>query len=170
MRTSLTVGVTAVLGVAAGVAGSHLLERHSTSARPQTTAEATEPAPEPRHDVVMVGPVTARLADEDRAALRALIREELAAGMTQSRGDDAGATTLAPRPPSQPLETTDSYVQARSVVDDGISHGSWSPADRTRLRDALSSLPTEARLEIVQPLVVAVNSGRVRFEGHGPLF
>jgi hypothetical protein len=120
--------------------------------------------------VFVAGPSTARLADDEREALRALIREEFAAqkAAAEARGDGRKADPAPDHAMSG--EQLKSYDQGRALVDDRLATGRWSEEDRAQLRATVGALPTEERLEVVRPLVVAVNAGKVRFDGHGPLF
>jgi hypothetical protein len=135
--------------------------------RASVAATATEP---PSRDVVVVGPTTARLDDADKNALRAIVREELAAERAAAA---ASASTTAADDPQQ-WQLSDAAMKSYDVVharvDDAITRGAWTPDDRDALRLQLGNLPAEARVEALRPLVVAVNDGRVRFTGHGPLF
>jgi hypothetical protein len=156
-----------VLGVAAGLAFSR------APASPRSSSHAAEapedPLPE-RTRVVSVGPSTARLDDDEKMALRALMREELASqkAAMEARRDGANGD----RAPDQAMsgEQLKSYDHARALVDDGLARGAWTEDDRAQLRDTIAELPTDERFEIVRPLLVAVNTRQVHFQGHGPLF
>jgi hypothetical protein len=80
-----------------------------------------------------------------------------------------GAASAAPSDGIDPAGH-DAYLRARTAVDDGIARGVWSTEDRSALRALLVSVPGPLRLEIVSPLIVAVNAGKVQFRGRGPLF
>jgi hypothetical protein len=156
-----------VLGVAGGIAFSR------APAPPRSSSHAAEapqdPSPE-RTRVVAVGPSTARLDDDDKTALRALIREEFASqkAAMEARGD---ARKADPAPDhAMSSEQVKSYDRGRALVDDGLARGAWTEDDRAQLHDAIAGLPTDELFEIVRPLLVAVNTRKVHFDGHGPLF
>jgi hypothetical protein len=155
-----------VLGM---VVGGISFSSESASKRSSSHAAAApeDPSPE-RTRVVSVGPSTARLDDDEKMALRALIREELAGqkAAMETRGD-AGGGGPAPAMSSEQLK---SYDDGRAIVDDSLARGVWTEDNRAQLGDKIAGLPTEQRFEIMRPLVVAVNSRKVHFEGRGPLF
>jgi hypothetical protein len=152
--------------------GGFWLSRVTAPPRATVSAQAnagSEAPGEPRSVVVVGGPTTARLGDDDRAALRALIREELASASSRhdaKRGSSDSERAEAPALSDVQLKR---YDQARTVVDDGIAHGTWTPENRAQLRATLAGLPAETTVEIVQSLIVAVNQGKVRWEGRGPM-
>jgi hypothetical protein len=154
-----------------GVAGHIAFSSESASKRSSSHAAAApeDPSPE-RTRVVAVGPSTARLDDDEKMALRALIREELAGqkAAMETRGD-AGNGGPAPDH-AMSSEQLKSYDDGRTLVDDGLARGVWTAENRAQLRDTIAGLPTEQRFEIMRPLVVAVNAHKVHFEGRGPLF
>jgi hypothetical protein len=164
LRLVLAIAVPCVVvGTAFGYWAGHVPA--AQRATPPPGASASELAGEPRN-VVVVGPSTARLADDDRAALRALVREELAA--SKPRAD----APRADRDPAPEPSLTDAQLQAfdraRATVDSSIAQGTWTPENRAQLRMTMAQLPAETSLEIVRPLLIAVNEGKVRWEGHGP--
>jgi hypothetical protein len=156
-----------VLGVAGGIAFSRAPASPRSSSHPAQAPE--DPSPE-RTRIVAVGPSTARLDDDEKMALRALIREEFAAqkAAAEARGDAGSGDP--PLDHAISGEQLKSYDHARTLVDDGLARGVWTEDDRAQLRDTIAGLPTEQRFEILRPLVVAVNSRKVHFEGRGPLF
>jgi hypothetical protein len=155
-----------LLGLGGGAALSRALTSQATSQRHADDGASTPPVP---RDVYVVGPSTARLGDDDKAALRALLREELAAQHLAAARDTASAPPEESPMANLSHEQLKSYDEARSAVDDAIARGVWTSDSRADLRGTTASLPAQARVEIAQPLVVAVNSGKVHFEGHGPL-
>jgi hypothetical protein len=165
LRLVLVIGLPCLgLGTAAGYWLSRVPRTPASTPAPAPTA--SEPAAEPRN-VVVVGPTTARLADDDRAALRVLIREELAA--SKPAADRARPDR---DPPAAEPTLTDAQLQAfdraRATIDSGIAQGTWTAEDRAQLRLTVAQLPAETSLEIVRPLLIAVNEGKVRWQGHGP--
>jgi hypothetical protein len=164
MRMMVVVGVVcAVVGVGAGVA---LTRTWTPPHPPPAPAAATAPA---ARDVLLVGPATARLDELDKQELRAVIREELAAQRAASAARSADAAV--PNPESHmSSESMRAYDDARVAVDDAIARGTWTERDRSGLRASMAQLPADSRLDLVRPLIVAVNSGKVHFDGRGPLF
>ncbi len=145
--------------------------RPATSTEPLHEGAVAAPAAPPQ--TVVVGPTTARLGEDDKMALRALIREELGAERAAAAASsDAGPAASAD--PAQQWQLSPGGIQAfdhaRAKVDAGLARGAWTEDDRAQLRASLATLPAGARAEVVRPLIVAVNEGKVHFAGHGPLF
>jgi hypothetical protein len=113
-----------------------------------------------------------RLTDDDRASLRAAVREELAAQHAAEQRSDARPASTDNDPAPRALTDTQikAFDVARTQVDQGIASRRWTMEDRAQLRANLATLPNETRFELLSPLIVAVNEGRVRFDGRGPLF
>ena len=168
----LVIGVSCLLlgiGVGVGVA----LTRSPGVPRSAGAQASSAVAPSPAPSIVLVGAATAKLGDDDRAALRAILREELVAerAATEGRSDAGREAPDEPRPARDlSSEQLKVYDRARVEVDDGIARGAWTEDDRAQLRASLATLPPETRIEIIRPLVVSVNEGKVRFAGRGPLF
>jgi hypothetical protein len=162
--------VCAALGLGAGIAVSRTASPTPSGDALRAGAVAAPAAPS---QTIVVGPATARLGEDDKAALRALIREELGAerAAAAARADAAPSTSADPAQQWQlSPEGLQAFDRARSRVDDGLARGAWTEDDRAELRASLAGLPTEARAELVRPLINAVNEGKVHFAGHGPLF
>jgi hypothetical protein len=167
----LVVGAACLLvGAGAGVA----LSRGGGPPRATPTPPAASAAPSPESErAIVLAPTTARLAEEDRAALRAMIREEIGAERsTQATATDAGGARAVDEPPAASLSSDGLrvYDRARADVDRGIARGVWTEDDRNQLRANLTGLPGKVRGEIVRPLIVAANAGKLRVEARGPLF
>jgi hypothetical protein len=176
MRTA-TVGVgCAAIGLVAGVLVSRIVS-HSAPARaaaqpnPPAAAEGAPRTP------AAAGVMMTRLSDEDKGALRRILREELladraahAAPVTPQEVPDSGCRGR-PEPESAPMSDAalQAYDRARTTVDGAISRGVWTESDRAELRAELAAVPAERRFEITSPLIVAVNTQKVRFAGRGPL-
>jgi hypothetical protein len=62
------------------------------------------------------------------------------------------------------------YEGARAAVDEGVSRGTWNDEDSAQLRAALVTLPPETATEVLRPLILAINEGHVRWQGHEPIF
>jgi hypothetical protein len=159
-----------VLGGGAGfwMARAAAASPHAAASAPP---KATSDAPGEPRSVIVAGPTTAHLGDDDRAALRSLIREELAAARPS---EDAKRSTRDPEPAEVGAAALSdvqlkAYDRGRAVVDDGIAHGKWTLENRDQLRATVAGLPAEAAVEIVRPLLIAINERKVHWEGHGPL-
>ena len=119
---------------------------------------------------VVLSPLTARLGEDDKEALRSLIREELRAAQASASTGEAGTRdpeTLAKELPEAELA---SYSRAHSMVEQALHGRSWREADREELRPLLAGLPQELFQQIVLPLIAAANKGEVHWDGRGPLF
>jgi hypothetical protein len=156
--------VCAVTGFAAGASTvrSHAPKPHAVA------APADAPASSP--DVVVVGPTRARLDDEDKKELLALIHQELAA---QRPAPAAPADKAAASDEAAELQLSNDgmkvYDSARSRIDEAVSRGTWTDSDRDALRTSLAQLPGPACVDAMRPLFVAINSGKVRVEGRPQL-
>jgi hypothetical protein len=158
-----------VLGLAAGIAVSRRFTPEHVASSPAAAPNVDSTANV--RVIPVVGPTTARLADEDREALRALVREELAAlrPAKDSSSADRAEDRQTPEPPIAGDQIR-AYDALRAKVDDSIARGVWTAEDRVQARAARASLSPRQFVETVRPLTVAVNLGKVRFEGPGPLF
>jgi hypothetical protein len=169
---ALAVGVPCILlGLGGGIVLSRALGTSpSTAVAPVMPTRA---APPESPSVLVVGSSSARLGADDHAALRAMMREELAAerAVAEARAD-AGRTPTGEDRAEPPLsnEQLKVYDRARAEVDHGLAGGTWTEDDRAQLRASLAILPTETRIEVLRPLVIAQNSGKLHFEGRGPPF
>jgi hypothetical protein len=113
--------------------------------------------------------VETRLSDEDMAALRRAIREEIRAA---KEATDGGQSVPAPSPEASADAMSDEAIQvydrAHAAIDQALERGSWTEQDRDRLRADLGSLPADRRRELIETLFVAINQQKVRYSGHGP--
>jgi hypothetical protein len=138
-----------------------------------TKAALTPTPPSEAASVVVVGSTSARLAEEDRAALRAMIHEELVAerSLAEARAD-AGHAAPSDAQPEEALSSVQlkAYDRARAQVDHGLAGGVWTDDDKMQLHASLARLPVESWMDVVGPLIVAVNARKVRPERPGPLF
>jgi hypothetical protein len=124
------------------------------------------------------------LSDTDKAALRALIRDELGAALAAKhevlatrevarRADvvpDASTRTAEQALAGLTRDQRVSYDDLTSLVSDGVDRGTWTADDRQQVREKLYALPPELGLEVVRPLMIAVNNGKVHPAVRGPLF
>jgi hypothetical protein len=165
-RAWAKVALAGVAGVAGGLALGRLpgVSRAGAQPCPVPTFLAQD-APPPVQ--ALSEPVAARLSEEDKLALRAMVRQEVAAMRPPSTASETESSASVPPPP---VEVIAALASARDSVDDAIVRGGWTPADRRQLRARLAGVSAEKREEVMLPLIVAVNEGRVRFDGHGPLY
>ena len=111
----------------------------------------------------------------DREALRALLREELAA-LHVAIGEPApvvvtperAAPALEREPPTP--EQDENHVVGRALLDDALARRSWTPEDAGRLRVVLASVSPEQRRELIRELIPALNEGRLQPTFSGPPF
>jgi hypothetical protein len=139
---------------------------------PSALVTAEAPAAALQAPQIVLNPTMARIGEEDRAALRDVIRQELHARPAPAASSDS-TPDPAPDPSARydqlsPTQRT-AYDEARSVVDDRVRRRTWTEDDRQQLRASVGDLPAEVRAALLAPLIRAVNSGEVRFEGRGPL-
>ncbi len=157
------------IGLAAGAAVPLLFRGE----RPRASERASERAEiEPRTQGAP--PIRAALSERDELRLRELVREELRGAREAPQPSPSKAAPEAELEAEAAPELSDeqlkNYDSARALVDGGLSRGVWTTADRTKLREVVQTLPPELNEEMLSSLIVAVNSGKVRFEGRGPLF
>ena len=159
-----------VLGVVIGAIRSHGVVAVGQVGAPTATLETDLSRPAP---IAFRPPVTG-LTVADRIALRDMVREEVRAARTTVDSQNADAPSRSTDPTEAVEQLTDdsrrAYEKARSLVADSIERGLWTVENRDHLRDSLVQLPEELRLAVIQPLVVAFNSDKVRFQGSGPVF
>jgi hypothetical protein len=107
----------------------------------------------------------------DEETVRRVVREELDHAQ---KGRPESATSApaeevrnAPPPTDEQVKATE---RARQTVDASIRSGLWSDRDRDELRSALRDSPGDLRLEVTDPLIIAINQGKVRVDFVGPPF
>jgi hypothetical protein len=106
----------------------------------------------------------------DSGELRSIIREELRNAPPAAAAPPSPSAVVASLIGELSPEQLVTCDRARDVVRGGIARGAWTAADRGRLRDVAGDLPPPVVMEMVRPLVVAVNHGRVRSEFHERLW
>lgn len=99
----------------------------------------------------------------DLDALRAVVREELAA--RERDRPEPGPTRDADRTPAPPAV----HAEAHAMVSEALDAGRWTDARRDALRQRMSALSREQLDEVLSPLFVAINEGRLQVETTGPL-
>jgi len=163
-----------LFGLAVGVAAAWLfMSRRPAPPRPPRTQAAAE-APAATAPQIVLGAVTARLGEDERESLRALIRRELQATVARAEAQPGASENNAAVPNEMrdrlPSGARSAYDEATATVDESIRSRTWTEKDRQRLRQQMADLPAEARQAVLTPLILAVNAGDVHFEGRGPLF
>jgi hypothetical protein len=172
-RTGASWGI--AVGTALGVAVTWAaLGGRARPARAASSPDAIEPPPAcggAGRPQIVLSPVTARLGEDDRVALRALIREELQAVRASQTSPAGDAAPPDPETTVQALEPNarSAYDAANVLVEAALRTRSWTERDKRKLEKQLVGLPHDLYGRIVGPLIVAVNRGDVRFEGRGPL-
>jgi hypothetical protein len=163
------------MGLVAGVLLSRVAD-HSGPAHATAQSNPSAAVDGAPRTPAAAGVMMMHLSDEDRGALRRIVREELIADRaareapTPQGVPDSGCRG-GTEPESAPMSDAalHAYDRARTTVEGAISRGVWTESDRAELRAELAALPAERRFEITSPLIVAVNKQKVRFAGRGPL-
>jgi hypothetical protein len=109
------------------------------------------------------------LSPAARAELRALIRQEISAGPRPTPPDTTAPADSASQP-AAPLEGPQraAYDAGAKLVGAALGRKKWSDDDARKLRELVDGLPAAHRIKLVEPLIIALNSDQVRFEGEGP--
>jgi hypothetical protein len=150
----------ALLGLGSGV-GWWLRGPAVTSPREPPPAGTTllpprEAFPQPRERVVIQA--------VDKGAIRDAVREAIGEELAAARAEDEAAE---PVPAAETLVAVDSGQQ---YVQQAIGRGRWNAEDASRVRDLGAGLSAEQYQEMVRPLAIAINEGRVQLEVEGPPF
>src|SRR5262245_31681530 len=110
--------------------------------------------------------------DASRQALAQLIRDELrqalanASPEAQRAREEAIATAEILNSP----ENRAAYQSASSVVQTAVAAKRWTEEDKETFRDAFGLLTNNQRMELMNVLAPAINSGAVKVEVTGPFF
>jgi hypothetical protein len=104
----------------------------------------------------------------DRAELRAMLREELAAVLPVKGSNPPPAATEATKPPSQELVTQ--RRDAVAAIDGMIAGGVWGNEQRTSFREKLGVLDPEQSDHAIQELITGINAGTIRVGVEGSPF
>lgn len=133
------------------IAAAFIIGRATVSAPSKTTT--TERVIEHRQTPTRI--VQSGVSADD---IRGVVRDELA------------KLSHAPLPSEAPAQPTDeaAFARTQTVVTTGLADGTWATVDRDQLRRELPLLsPTQAR-EVLETLLGAINTGRVRVDLQGP--
>jgi hypothetical protein len=171
-RSPLPRVLVAAVGIGAGAAAMHLLDSAHAPSPQAALAAPPSAATEERPVPVVIGPVSARLSDDDKHAIARMVREEL--GALQPAPASAADSGAAPpendrSSPSSPA-VAEARERVRVAVEQGIARGTWTDEDVMAMREAMVPMSGQDRVDAIRPLVIAVNEGRVRRVGRGPLF
>lgn len=118
-----------------------------------------EASPVPRERVIVQAVDSAGI----REAVRQAIGEELAA----ARGADEADSEAASAPTPEALVAIDS---GKLYIDEAIGRGRWSTEQASHVRELGTGLSGDEYQELVRPLVIAINEGRVQVDAEGPPF
>lgn len=139
---------------------------------------------QPRKAALAPAPA-AQLEALDRAALRAMLREELLALRDARPGEPAASSATSPAPTAPVPAATDSeptpaapptreqdlqYESGRQILDGALARGTWTDADRAGFRGIIMTVTREQRLELLAELAPAINEGRLKLVTAGPPF
>lgn len=164
---------TVLVGVLGLIVGAGAMWVVAPDGKPAAVAAVPRPSPARIEPAVAPGPALGAVAlrsairDEVRAALQdqaAALRAEQAAPANGPAPVD-GATAAAEPPAPTPV-----YQAARAHLAERTADGSWTDADRDRLRIALGDMTPDERQEIMKAVIVAANRGQLKVRVQGPLF
>ncbi|RKH67013.1 hypothetical protein [Corallococcus aberystwythensis] len=103
-----------------------------------------------------------------REDLRRMVREEL-----QSAKDSGPATAsrerMAPAPPAS-QENLEALAKARRLMDESVSARRWGDREREEFFALRGRLTAQQTVQVLQPLVMAINSQQLRVSTSGPPF
>jgi hypothetical protein len=140
------------------------------------TATLLARAPEKVDPPRLAGPPPARFErlperGLDEETVRRVVREELDHAQ---KDRSESATSVPSEEVTNAPPPTDDQVKAvergRQTVEASVRSGVWSDRDRDELRSALRDAPGNLHLEVIDPLIIAINQGKVRVDFVGPPF
>lgn len=111
-------------------------------------------------------PVGAPNVGIDAAALRAIVRDELAIAL-RGKEDARPPSAQAPKAPTSP-ETLAKQREAQMEIDTLIAGGVWGNEQRFAFQQKISLLDPDQRDHALQELVTRLNSGALKVETNGP--
>jgi hypothetical protein len=104
----------------------------------------------------------------DRAELRTMLREELAAVLAAKGASPVAPAAEAAKPPSQELVTQ--RREAVAAIDGMIAGGVWGNEQRASFREKLVVLDREQSEHAMQELITGINTGTIRIGVEGSPF
>lgn len=104
--------------------------------------------------------------DAIQAAVRQAVNEELAA----ARADEAAHTGPQDGDAEQSAAVEAKLEAGHRVIAEAVTARRWGNEQAARLRDLGTELTGEQYRALVQPLVLAINSGQVEVNVEGPFF
>lgn len=132
----------------------------------QVAPEAAPVAMRPVMQLTNSANLPGSLVGIDVAALRALLREELAAVLRSKEGIKP-ASSQAQAAPVSP-ETLVKRREAQADVDALIAGGVWGDEQRFDFQQKILLLDAEQREHAMQELVIHLNGGALKVETNGP--
>jgi hypothetical protein len=126
-------------------------------------APASVPAvvPQPTAELVEAPVAQLAAASVDLSAMRAMLREELAAAQPGKGGNAQLAPAAAASPVSaEALERRNDAVQA---IEGMLASGVWDPNQRRSFEQKVLLLDPNQREHALQRLATGINSGAIRF-------
>lgn len=128
--------------------------------------QRTDAAPEPT-------PATLAAQDEDsRQALAHLIREEVRQAVAEAgpEAQRAREEALVEAELRNSPENRAAYQSASDVVQAAVAAKRWTEEDKEDFRAAFGRLTNTQRMDLMNLLAPAINSGEIKVEVSGPLF
>jgi hypothetical protein len=151
LRTSVLLAATLVVGTWIGSRITQTSPPHAMAAAPA--------APSAAAGTVVVDASGAL----DAAAVRRIIRDELAQQLSELRRppSEAVAADRAPDAPPLSIELQARSDQAAGVIERAVRAGRWTDDDRRQFANATAALPPPTVFELQRSLHVAINRGQV---------
>lgn len=165
---ALGVGLGLALGRTASPSGSRDEEVLSALAGQQAFLEALPArlAAQAGAQQVQCAVASPSGAGVDATALRAelaQLREEWA----HARGEPAKAPEPPPEPPPRAVAA---QQQGQQLVEEASRSGQWRTEDAQSLRRLLIDMNEAQQQDVIQRLIVQLNSGKLRSQAQGPIF
>lgn len=151
LRTGVRWAALLVVGIWIGSRITQTSPPHATAAAPAVHSAAAGP---------FVVDASGAL---DAAAVRRIIRDELAQQLSELRRLPSEAVTAdrAPDPPPLSVELQARSDEAAGVIGRAVRAGRWTGDDRRQFANATAALPPPTVFELQRSLHVAINRGQV---------
>jgi len=133
----------------------------SPSGRPEAEAGARTPAP-----------VVVQAVDPNtlRAAVRQAVGEELAAARAADDAETVAATAASAAAAAPDADTLVAVDSGHRYIEGALGSGHWGAGQVSHLRELGVGLNAEQYQEMIRPLAIAINEGRVQVDVDGPAF